>query len=177
MGPTDALGPRLAEPDEADLTCFDEPRHGTDRLLDRHRRINPVLIIEIDDLDPEPFQARLAGLGEVSGAAVDPVGAARPTRLAEFAGEHDAVAATFECTTEQLLVLAPAIHVRAVEVIDAELDRPMDQRDPRLVVAGAVDAGQRHAPETDRRDLRAGFAEPAPLRDHRAAHRSLLTPI
>ncbi len=177
MGPADALGPRLAEPDEADLTRFDEPRHGPDRLLDRHRRIDAVLVIEIDDLDPEPLQARLAGLGDIGGAAVDPVGAARPAGLAEFAGEHDAVAPALERPAEQLLVLTPAIHVRAVEVVDAELDRPVDQRNPRLLLAGAVDAGQRHAAETDRRDLRSHPAEPAPLRDHRAAHRYLLIPV
>ena len=156
---------------------LDQPGHGTDRFLDRHRRIDAVLIVEVEDLDAEPPQARLAGLGDIGRTAVDTVGAARPPGLAEFAGDHDAVAPALERPAEELLVLTPAIHVGAVEVVDAEIDRPVDQRNPSLVVAGAVDAGQRHAAEPDRRDLRAGFAEPAPLRSRRAAHRSLLIPV
>ena len=38
----------------ADLAGADEFGHGADRLLDRHSRIDPVLVIEIDHLGPEP---------------------------------------------------------------------------------------------------------------------------
>jgi len=93
--------------------------------------------------------------------------------LAEFAGNDYAIAAALERAAEQLLVLAPAIHVRAVEMIDTELDRAMDQSDPRLVVARAVDPRQRHAAESNRRDLGSDPAKPAPLYDNCAAHRSL----
>ena len=132
-----------------------------------------MLIIEIDDIDPKPLEARLAGLDNVGGTAVDAIGAARPPGLAEFARDHDIVAPALQGPAEQFLVLAPAIHVRTVEMIDPELDRPVEQPDPCVVVARAVDAGQRHAAETDRRDLRSRLAEPPPLRDHCAAHRPL----
>ena len=65
VGPPDALRPGLAQPQKPDLALLDEPRHCADRLLDRHRRIDPVLVIEIDDIDAEPLQARLAGLGDI----------------------------------------------------------------------------------------------------------------
>src|SRR5438128_1190730 len=119
MGAPDALGPGLAQAQKADLAVLDQPGHGADRLLDRHRRIDAVLIVEVDGFDAEPLEARLAGLSDIGGAAVDAVGAARPAGLAEFAGEHDAVAPALKRPAKQLLVLTPAIHVRAVEVIDA----------------------------------------------------------
>src|SRR6266849_4432826 len=107
MGAPDAFRPRLAQPEKAYLALFDEPRHRTHGLLDRHRRIDPVLIIEIDDIDPEPLQARLAGLGDIGGAAVDAVGPARAAGLTEFGGDHDAVAPALKCAAEQFLVLPP----------------------------------------------------------------------
>src|SRR6202011_4504908 len=100
-------------------------------------------------------------------------GAAATAGLAKCGSDHDVFSKALERPAEQLLVLTPAIHVRAVEMIDAEVDRPMDQPDPGLVVARAVDAGQGHAAEPDCRDLRSRLAEPAPLRDSCAAHLSL----
>src|SRR6516165_7361723 len=142
MGAPDALRPRLAQPEKAHLALLDEARHRPDRLLDRHRRIDPVLVIEIDGLDTEPLQARLASLRYIGGAAVDAVGAAGAPRLAELAGDHDSVAPALDRPAEQLLVLPPAIHVRAVEMVDAEIDRPVDQGDSCRVVARPVDPGQ-----------------------------------
>src|SRR6202008_597293 len=134
MGTANTLGPCLAHPEITDLALLDEPGHRADGLFDRHRRIDAMLIVEIDGLDTEPLQARLASLRDIGRAAVDAIGAAGPPRLAEFAGNHDAVAPPLERPPKQILVLAPTIHVRAVEMIDAEIDRPMDQRDPcRLV--------------------------------------------
>src|SRR5271156_2712772 len=173
VGAPDALRPGFAQPEITDLTLFDEPGHCTDRILDRHCRIDPVLVIKIDDIDAEPLQARLARLDNIGEAPVDAVGAARPARLAEFGHDDEAVAPALQCPAEEFLVLAPAIHVRAVEMVDAELDRPVDHPDPGLVVALAVDPGQRHAAETDSRDLRPRLAEPPALRDSHAAHRSL----
>jgi hypothetical protein len=136
-----------------------------------------VLIVEVDDLNAEPLQARLAGLRDIGRATVDAIGAAGAPRLPEFAGNHDAVAPPLEGPAKQFLVLAPTIHVRAVEMIDAEIDRPMDQRDPCRLVARSVNPRQAHAAEADCRDFRPAFAELAPFRDDRVAHRSLLIPL
>src|SRR4051794_16057075 len=173
MSSPDALRPGLAQPQIPDLALFDEPGHCADGILDRHCRIDPVLIIKIDDIDTEPLEARIARLSNIAGAAVNTVGAARPAGLAEFGRDHDAVAPTLQCPAEELLVLAPPIHVRAVEMIDAELDSPVDEPDPGLVVARAVDAGQRHAAEPNCRDLRSRFAESPSLRNSHSAHRFL----
>ncbi len=64
----DALGLGLAQPDKAHLALLDEPRHPADRFLDRHRRIDAVLVIEVDMIGIEPLQARFAGLlGRIRG--------------------------------------------------------------------------------------------------------------
>src|SRR5262249_29425890 len=145
MGPPDAFRPRLAQPEKAYLALLDEPRHRADRVLDRHRRIDAMLVIEVDYIDAEPLEARLAGLRDIGGGAVDAVGAARLAGLAEFARDYDPVAPALQRPAEQFLVLAPAVHVRAVKMIDAQLDCPVDQPDSGRVVARAVDPRQGHA--------------------------------
>ena len=68
--------------------------HGADRVLDRHLGIDPMLIVEDDDVDAEPLQARLAGLTYIGRVAPDAehraLGAARPSELRRH---HDSVAA------------------------------------------------------------------------------------
>src|SRR5947207_776952 len=170
MGTADALGVRLAEAEMAHLALLDEAAHRTDRVLDRHARIDAVLVVEVDRVDPEPLQAGLAGLLHVFGAAVDAVGAAGLAGLAEFGGDDDLVRPALQRAAEQFLVVAPAIHVRAVEMIDAELDRAPEQGLGCLVVARSVGAGQGHAAEPDRQYLRPVLAQPPPLRRSLIAH-------
>src|SRR5947207_1428457 len=123
MSSPDALRPGLAQPEMPDLALFDEPRHCADRILDRHCRIDPVLGIEIDDIDAKALQARIARLGNIAGAAVDAVGAARATGLAELGRDQDAVAPALQCPAEQLVARAPSRRFLAVEIIRAYLDR------------------------------------------------------
>src|SRR5579871_2759854 len=53
MGAADALGRRLAQADMAHLALLDEPRHAADRLLDRNRGIDAVLVVQVDVIDAE----------------------------------------------------------------------------------------------------------------------------
>src|SRR5712692_2683101 len=153
VGATDRLGPRLAEAEGANLALLDQLGHGADRLLDRHGRINAVLVIEVDDFDAQPFQARIARLRDVSGAAVDAVEAALAPDLAEFGRQHDACPSPGNRPADELLVVAPTVHVGAVEQSDAAVERLVDDRDRVAIVARAVDAGERHAAEADRGNL------------------------
>src|SRR5262249_52410554 len=88
-------------------------------------------------------------------------GTAGPLSLAEFGGEHDLVAAADQRLAEQAFVVAPAIHVGAVEKIDAALERVMDDANALRIVALAVGAGKRHAAETYWKDGQAAVAQRA----------------
>jgi hypothetical protein len=70
MSAADALKPQA---EKSHLALLDKARHRADGLLDRHGRVDPVLVIEIDDLDAEPLQARLADLRDIGRPAVDAV--------------------------------------------------------------------------------------------------------
>src|SRR4051795_5939388 len=91
--PPDRLRPGLGQPEMAHLAGPHQFRHGADRLLDRRVRIDPVLVVEVDRLDPEPPEARLTGLAHVVRPSVDPEeGAVRGTYVAELGGDHDLIA-------------------------------------------------------------------------------------
>ena len=115
-----------------------------------------MLVIEVDDLDPEPLQARLAGRPHViRPPAHAPEAAVLAADVAELGGEEHPVAAVGDGPADQLLVAADAVHVGGVEEVDAALDRLVDRRDRFGFVAGAVEFGHAHAAEADRRHFRA----------------------
>src|SRR5262249_57978186 len=88
--------------------------------------------------------------------------------------EHDAVANTFDGTPDKLLIVAPAIHVGGVEVVDTELDGAANEVFGLGIVGCAIDPRQRHATQSDRRHRK-------PLGAERAArkflHRLLLSKL
>jgi hypothetical protein len=155
----DRLGPRLRQSEGADLALLDQALHRADGLLDRHVRVDAVLVIEIDDLQAKTLQARLAGLHDVLGTAVDSLLAVGALGLAELGCDDDLVAPALERAPEQLLVVPPAIHVGRVEVVDAAVERVVDDRDRLVVVGVAVDARHRHAAKSDGGDLDGGATE------------------
>ena len=71
-------GFRQAE--EANLTLLLQPRHGANRLLDRHVRVDAVLVVEVDDVDAQPPQAGLAGRANIIGIALHCRGTRRSRR-------------------------------------------------------------------------------------------------
>ena len=101
-----------------------------------------MLVIQVDDVDPEPLQAGFAGFDDILGAAVDTVRLARPLGLAELGGDHHAVPAAFQRLAEHLLVVAPAVHVGGVEVVHADVNRVPYQVLGYRVVGCAVYPGQ-----------------------------------
>ena len=89
--PADGVGRRLGQPEVADLARGDQLGHRADGLLDRHRLVDPVLVVEVDVVDAEPLQAGVAGLADVRRAAVDAAEArvARVPDDAELGRQHD----------------------------------------------------------------------------------------
>ena len=161
MGAADGLRRGLGQAEVAHLPLLDQPGHRADRLLDRHGGIDAVLVVEVDHLDAEALEGGLAGLLHVVGPAVHAVRPARVLRLAELGGEEDLVADALQRLADHRLVVAPAIHVGAVEMRDAEIDGVADQLDGLRVVRVAIDAGERHAAEADGGDRGAALAEGA----------------
>ena len=113
-----------------------------------------MLVVQINHVDSEPLQAGLAGFQHIFGAPVDAVGLARPLRLAELRRDDHAVPVSFQRLAEHLLVMAPSVHVRGIEVVPPDVDRVPDQVLRHRVVGRAVNAGSDIQPspiaETDR---------------------------
>ncbi len=86
---------RLGKAEEADLAGADEVGHRPDRVLDRRRRIDAMLVVQVDRLDAQAPQARLGGALDVGRAAVE-AAHERVRRIAhdaELGREEDAAAA------------------------------------------------------------------------------------
>src|SRR5260370_2647717 len=86
---------RMRQPEVADLALLGEIGHGADGFFDRHGAVDTMLVVEIDVLDPEALQRRVAGVFHVFRPAVDahplPFGSAH---VADFSSQSYLVAFT-----------------------------------------------------------------------------------
>src|SRR4051812_7901944 len=152
----DGLRRRFREPEIADLPRLHQVRHRAHGFLDGHGLVDPVLVVEIDRLDPEPPERLFAALLDVVGLAVDAqelsvLGADVP----ELGREKYLVALSGDGSADQLFVLEWPVHVRRIEKGDTELERPVDGGDRLGVVAAGVELAHPHATEADRGDVHA----------------------
>src|SRR5688572_7393709 len=154
---------RLGQTEIAHLPLLHEPRHGPDRLLDRDGRIDAVLVVEVDHVHAESLQARVARLRHVLRTAIDARGPIGLSEIAELGGEHDLVALPAQGGGEELLVVAPAVHVGGVDEVHAKVQRAVHDGDRLCVVTGTIGAGHRHTAESDGADLETALAETSPL--------------
>src|SRR5262249_42614582 len=118
----------------------------------RNIGIDPVDVVEVDHVDAEPLEARIAGDRDIVGLSIDatalPAGAAD---IAELAGNQEFVTLAFDCLPDQLLVDAGRIGIRGVEQGDAEIDAVVDRRDRFDVIGHAVVCAHARAAEPDGR--------------------------
>ena len=159
----DGLRGGLGEPEEANLAGVDQLGHRPHGLLDRHLGVHPVLVVEVDVIDAEALERGLAGPMHVLGAAVDGAVGVVGGVDAELGGELHLVAPAGDRAAHQALVGLRPVHVGGVEQGDAELEGPLDGRDPVLVLDRGVREGHAHATEADGRDLEALVSETASL--------------
>ncbi len=151
---------RLAYAEMAHLAGLDQPRHGADRLLDRHVRVDAVEIVEVDHLDSEPLQAGLAGDRDIVRPAIGEAALAiRPAHIAELGGEDRLVAPALQRLADELLVPAGGIGVRRVDEVEPELQRAMDGGDGFWIVRRAVLARHAVAAEPDIRHAQPAGAQ------------------
>ena len=161
MRPPDGRRPGLADAEKAHLALADELAHRADRVLDRNGRIDPMDVIEVDDVGLEPPEALLAGFAHIFRPAVREARVAEQPEIAKLARDDVIAAVPSDRLGYELLVAAAAVAVGGIEKIDADLARPPDRRDPRGAVGLAVEWGHRAAAETDGRNLQ--LPKPATL--------------
>jgi hypothetical protein len=148
VGSAHRLGRGLGQAEVLDLALLDELGHRADGLLDRHRVVDAVLVVEVDEVDAEPLERVLAGLAHVVGPAVDAEKAAVLSALiAELAGDDDPVAALAHRPAHELLVGERPVHVGGVEEGSAEVEVAVDRGDRLVLVGGSVELRHPHAPE------------------------------
>ena len=123
MSPANRCRPRFAQAEKPDLPGVDELGHGSDRLLDRHRAVDAVLVVQVDDVDVEALQGCVAGAVHVVGTAVDALRAIVQLLESELGGNDVLIATSGERLAHQLLVGEGPVHVGRVEHGDAQLRR------------------------------------------------------
>jgi hypothetical protein len=164
---TDGLHARFGEAEVLDLPLLDQILHRACDVLDRHVRVDPVLIEEVDRVYPEASERTLDGLAKVLRTAVH---ARRPLHAArvqagtevepEFGGDHDLRPDGRQGGADELLVDERPVDLGGVEEGNAVVDGGTQQRGhlPR-VLRRAVGEAHAHAAEADRRNFEVARAE------------------
>src|SRR5437868_1805451 len=93
VGATDRFGRGFGEADVQDLALGHQFGNGADGVLDRSVWVDPVLVVEVDAVGPEPLQGAFDRGADVRGAAVEYTGPTAGVRdEAELRRQDDIVA-------------------------------------------------------------------------------------
>ena len=114
MGAADRLRARLGQAEMLDLAGGDQVPDRARDVLDRHVRVDPMLIVEIDDLNPQPLQRAFNGLPDVFRATVEGAGA---EVMAELRGDDDVLAERLQRFADEFLVRERAVDLGGVEEV------------------------------------------------------------
>src|SRR5205807_3142165 len=120
--------------------------------------------VEVDVVDPETSQRRLARLANVRRVAPQGALTVPAEQDAELRRELDLIAAAADRAPDELLVGVRPIGVRGVQEGDPEVEGAVDGRDRGGVVAllpGPVEGAHAHAAKALGADLEPGGAEPS----------------
>src|SRR5438067_546630 len=156
MRPANCFGTSFTYSKKAHFAFANQLRHCADCLFNWRVRVNPVLIIEIDDIEIEPAQTSFASLLYIIGLAAD----AAKLRLgwvaqnSELGCDDDLFAMPSQRAADQLFISVRSIHVRGIEKSDAELERARNCGERFFIIAAAIEVRHAHAAETDRRNAR-----------------------
>ena len=112
----------------AHFSGFYQLRHGTHGFLDRHIRVDAVLIVQVDRGHAQALQTRFATSPHVFRAAINPTD--RGVRLVaynpEFGREKSFLAQAANRLPDQHFVVAVAVNVRSIQKGDTELNGTMN---------------------------------------------------
>ena len=145
------------------LPCLNQLLHRSRHVFDRHVRVNPVLIEQIDGFHLEPLERALGDLLDVLRPAVE----AQPSvpvwanvLESELGGDHHLLAEGSERFAHQFFVGERAVDFRRIEEGDAAFDGCANQRDHLLLVCRrAVAKAHAHAAEPDGRDFQVAVSK------------------
>ena len=161
VGAANGVGTDFRKTDMLDIAGLHHLGDGADRVLDRHRRIEPRRAVDVDMIDAESLQRVGEEIFHRYGAAIDAGEAAGGVaERAELDADLSLVAAAaFERVADQQLIVADAVEVAGVEQRAPRIQRGVDGTDALAAVGGAVKIRHAHAAEADDGDARAGCAQ------------------
>ena len=167
MRPADRLRAGFGQPEVLHLTGLHEFLDGARDILDRHVRIDAMLIQQVDRVDAKPLERSLDGLLDVRRLAVrtdEPRAAVRLHLEPELRGDDDLPAERLERLADQVFIRVRAVDLGRVEERDAPFDGLSDERDHLLPVRGrTVGKAHAHAAQAEGRDFQVAFTECALL--------------
>jgi hypothetical protein len=106
MGTPDRLYARLGQTEMPDLAGPDQLLDRARDVLDRHVRIDPVLIEQVDHVEPQTLQRSFGNLPDVLGSTVQAGLSAPGIDLeSELGRDRHAPAKRRQCLADQFLVL------------------------------------------------------------------------
>jgi hypothetical protein len=161
-----------------DLAFLDQIPHRAGDLLDRHVRVNTVLVEQVDRVDPEPLERALDDLRDVLRPAIKPPLLAIGIELeAELGRDHDLLADRRKGFTHELFVRKRPVRLSRVEEGNAALDGRPNEGDHLLLVGSwAIPKAHAHAAEPDGRDFQVAVSKRALLHG-RSSQNSIRTLI
>ena len=127
----------VGQPDVPDLALLLEGDECTDRVLQRHRGVGPVELVQRDLFELEPSQASLAGLDQVVRPAVLRPLPGTGALEAALGRDHEIIRVRRQRLADELLADVRTVGVGGVDEVDAELDRAPQHR-LRLVAVGGL---------------------------------------
>ena len=153
-----------ARADVANFSGADQVVQRLERLVDGDVRIEPVDLIEVDGVEAEAPEARLAGLQDVLARQPASVRAVAH-RVEDFRGDHDFIAMRelLDRAARDFLASSQRVHVRRIEEVDSRFDRPLKEGLGRLFVEyprAPCGIAVAHATERETRHVEATSAEP-----------------
>jgi hypothetical protein len=163
MGAADRLDTCLRQAEVADLAFDDEIPDGAGYILDRHIRVDPVLIDQVNHIGPQPLQRLVGDSPDALGAAIESIGG-HTVLEAELSCDHHLVTDRLQRLAHDLFVDAGPVGFGGVEEGDASIMGCADEPDRLAAIGrGAVALAQTHAAEADRRHFKIVVAKRALL--------------
>src|SRR4029079_5874385 len=138
-GASDRLGCCLRKSEISNFSRFHEFRHGADGLFNRRFSIHVMLIVEVDDLDAQTLQRRVAGPSHVLRPAIDAEKlAVFGSHVAKFFSQETRATPVAYRASDEPLVLEWTVDVCGVEEVNSNLNGPMNGGNRSRLVGAAV---------------------------------------